>query len=53
MHSQIFFDRPAGCFWWQPLLAFDAVLPIGIRFDQSGIDRKGFPANQPLANAAP
>jgi hypothetical protein len=31
---------------------FDAVLPVRIRLDQTGIDRKGLPANQSLTNAA-
>jgi len=31
--------------WGQPLLALDAVLPVGIRLDQAGIDRKAFSAN--------
>ncbi len=31
--------------WWQPPPALDPFLPIGIRFDQTGIDRKGFAAN--------
>jgi hypothetical protein len=35
--TAIFFDRPAGRFWWQPLLALDPILPIGIRLDQTGI----------------
>src|ERR1700733_9235533 len=51
-HSHIFFHRPAGRLWWQPLLALDPFLPIGIRLDQTGIDRKGFPADQSLADAA-
>jgi hypothetical protein len=29
--SQAFCDRPAGRFWWNPLLAFDPFLPVGIR----------------------
>ena len=51
-HSHIFFDRPAGRFRWQSLLTLDALLPIGIRLDQTGIDRKGFAANQSLSDAA-
>ena len=51
-HSHIFFDRPAGCFWRQPLLTLDPFLPIGIRIDQTSIDRKGFAADQSLADAA-
>jgi hypothetical protein len=32
--SHIFFNRPAGRFWWQPLLTtLDPFLRIGIRFD--------------------
>jgi DNA-binding response OmpR family regulator len=30
----------------------DPLLPIGIRLDQTGIDRKGFPADKSLADAA-
>ena len=51
-HSHIFFDRPSGRFWWQPLLTLDPLLPIGIRLDQTGIDRKGFAADKSLAHAA-
>src|ERR1700691_6273264 len=51
-HVHIFFDRPAGRFWWQPLLTLNPFLPIGIRLDQTGIDRKGFPADQSLADTA-
>ena len=51
-HSHIFFDRPASRFWRQPLLTLDPFLPIGIRLDQTGIDRKGFAADQSLADAA-
>ena len=51
-HGQILFDRPAGCFRWQSLLTLDSLLPIGIRLDQTGIDRKGFAANQSLSDAA-
>ena len=52
-HGQIFFDRPTGCFWWQAPLTLDPFLPVGIRLDQTGIDREGLPTNQALANAAP
>src|SRR6478736_3474882 len=44
-HGHIFFDRPSGRFWWQPLLTLAPLLPIGIRLDQTGIDRKGFAAD--------
>ena len=50
-HSQIFFDRLG-----RSLLAATPSrprsLPIGIRLDQTGIDRKRLPADQPLADAA-
>ena len=51
-HGHIFLDRPAGRFWRQPLLTLDPFLPIGIRLDQTGIDREGFAADQSLADAA-
>ena len=35
------------------LFALDPVLPIGVRLDQAGVDRKAVPTDQPLANAAP
>ncbi|MGC2124796.1 MAG: hypothetical protein WA652_18260, partial [Xanthobacteraceae bacterium] len=33
--------------WWQAPLTLDPFLPVGIRLDQTGIDRKGLPTNQP------
>src|SRR5580704_2807129 len=44
--------RPSGRFWWQPLLTLAPLPPIGIRLDQTGIDRKGFAADQTLSDAA-
>jgi hypothetical protein len=44
-HSQIFFDGPAGRLCRQPLLTID-LLPVGIRSDQAGINRKGLAADQ-------
>jgi hypothetical protein len=39
-------------FRWQPFLALDALLPIGISLDQAGINRKAFAADQALFNEA-
>ena len=32
----------------EPFLALDALLPVGVRLDQAGINRRAFAANQPL-----
>ena len=44
--------RPGGL-GRQPLLALDTLLPVGVRLDQAGIDRKAFAADQTLPDAAP
>src|ERR1700692_1079423 len=44
-YSQILLNGPACGFWRQPFPALDALLPIGIRLDQAGIDRKAFAAD--------
>src|SRR5262249_44822531 len=36
----------------QSLLAFDAILPIGVCPDQAGLDSKAFPTNQSVIDAA-
>lgn len=51
-HSQIFFDGPAGRLCRQPLRTFDALLPVGIRSDQAGINRTGLAADQTFSDAA-
>ena len=51
-HSQILLNGSAGGFRRQPFLALDAVLPVGVRLDQPGINRKAFAADQTLFNAA-
>ena len=45
--SYIFFDRPAGRFWWQPLSRSIPFCRLTSAFDQTGIDRKGFPPTGP------
>src|SRR6201993_4330112 len=51
-HGQILLDGTAHGLWGQPLLALDAVLPVRVRLDQAGINRKAFSANQPLVDTA-
>ena len=50
--SQILLKSSACGFRRNPFLALDALLPVGVRLDQAGIDRKAFAANQPLRDAA-
>src|SRR5262249_30977892 len=51
-HGHILLDRPASRFRWQPLFALDPVLPVGIRLDQAGIDRKPFAADKTFTDTA-
>ena len=46
-HSQILLNGSAGGFRRQPFLALDALLPVGVRLDQAGINRKAFAATRP------
>ena len=52
-HSYIFFDRPADRFWWQPLLRSIPFCRLASAFDQTGIDRKGFPPTGPSGMPRP
>ena len=45
-------DGPACGLWEQSFPAVDAVLPVRIRLDQAGIDRKAFSAYQTLVDTA-
>src|SRR5262249_27623804 len=48
-HGQILLDGSARSLWGQ---ALDAVLPVRVRLDQAGIDRKAFSADETLIDAA-
>jgi hypothetical protein len=50
--SQILLNSPACGFRRKPFLTLDPLLPVGIRLDQAGIDRKAFAADQTLSDAA-
>ena len=41
-HGQILIDCTACGFRRKPLIAFDPLLPVRVRLDQAGIDRKVF-----------
>jgi hypothetical protein len=43
---------PACGFQRKPFLALDAILPVGIRLDQAGINRKAVATNQTFSHAA-
>jgi hypothetical protein len=43
--SQILLNSPACGFRRKPFLTLDPLLPVGIRLDQAGIDRKAFAAD--------
>ena len=51
-HRQILVDRPVRVLRRQALVAVDALLPVGIRLDRTGIDCKAFGADQPLPDTA-
>jgi len=51
-HSQILLNGSACGFRRQPFFALDALLPVGFRLDEAGINRKAFAADQALFNAA-
>lgn len=46
-YGQILLDRTSRSFQRKPLLAFYALLPVRIRLDQAGIDRKTFAPTNP------
>jgi hypothetical protein len=49
--SQVLINRVPRSLSWKSLFTLDTSLPIGVRLDQAGIDRKGFTANQTFPNA--
>src|ERR1700733_3800802 len=51
-YGQILLNGPACSFRRKPFPALDALLAVGVRLDQAGIDRKAFAANQTLRDAA-
>ena len=52
-NGQIFFDSASRGLRRKSLLALYTLLPVCFRFDQAGIDRKAFAADQALIDAAP
>jgi hypothetical protein len=51
-YSQILLNGPACGFWRKSFLALHALLAVGVRLDQAGIDRKAFAANRTVCDAA-
>src|SRR5262249_62281221 len=50
--GEILRNRAARRFWWQALVAFDALLTAGIGLDQAAVDGEPFATHQSFLDAA-